>query len=69
MRQRKPWALEQKDMEEQGFIFNNAGELVFDPNVPVAPISVAPIIRDIIKKQESKPVIVKKPIKKKKGRK
>ena len=69
MKQRKPWALEQKDMEEQGFIFNNVGELVFDPNVPVAPISVAPIIQDIIQKQESKSVVVKKQIKNKKGRK
>ena len=67
MKQRKPWAVEQKELEEQGFRFNNRGELLQD-EIPVTPISVAPIIRDIIKKQESKPVVVKKLMKKEKRR-
>ena len=67
MRQRKPWTIEQKELEEKGFRFNNRGELSQD-EIPVAPISIAPIIRNIIKKQESKPVVVKKLTKKEKRR-
>ena len=68
MRKRVPWVIEQKELEAKGYKFNDRGEMIED-KIPVAPISVAPIIQDIIQKQESKSVVVKKQIKNKKGRK
>lgn len=67
MRKRAPWVEEQRELESKGVKFNDRGEMLKDES-PVAPISVAPIIRDIIKKQESKPVVVKKLMKKEKRR-
>ena len=65
MRKRAPWVEEQRELELKGVKFNDMGEIVKDET----PVSVAPIIRDIIEKQESKPIVVKKQIKNKKGRK
>ena len=64
MRKRAPWAEEQRELELKGVKFNDKGEMLKDET----PVSVAPIIRDIIKKQESKPVAVKKLTKKEKRR-
>ena len=63
MRKRAPWSTEQKELEEKGCKFNDRGEILESPILPFV------TIQEIIKKQESKPIVVKKLTKKEKRRK
>ena len=69
MKQRKPWKIEQGEMEEDGYVFNDRGEIIYNPHHVIPPVSIASVIKDIIEMEKPKTIRAKNPIKKKYGRK
>lgn len=58
----RPWAIEQKDLEDKGYKFNEKGECIFDPTFK--PILAEPQLKPLEKLSELLTIILSNPIQK-----
>jgi len=68
---RRPWAIEQKELEDKGYKFNEKGECIFDPKNTVVKEPSKPketLGKKPAKKEQKKSILSKLTGKKKRGK-